>query len=92
MNSNRFSYVLESLNSFHSNIEFTAEVEKGNKIAFLEILIRYKDLISATIYHKKTNLIYTSTGNLFLQTIGNRKHLTPKFQGGMIYVQLKNTL
>ena len=56
VNSNCISHVLESLNSFHSNIKFTAEIEKGTKIAFLDILlIRYKDLINTTVYGKKTN-------------------------------------
>ena len=56
VNSNRISHALESLNSFHSNIKFTVEIEKGNKIAFLDILlIRYKDLINTTVYRKKTN-------------------------------------
>ena len=56
VNSNRISYVLESLTSFHSNITFTIEIEKGNKISFLDILlISYKDLISTTMYRKKTN-------------------------------------
>ena len=55
VNSNRISHVLESLNSFHSNIKFTVEIEKGNKIEFLDILIRYKDLINTTVYRKKTN-------------------------------------
>ena len=48
-------------------------MEKGKKIAFLDILlIRYKGLINTTVYGKKTN-----TGNLFLQTIGNGEHLKP---------------
>ena len=55
VNSNRISHVLESLNSFHSNIKFTVEIEKGNKIEFLDILMRYKDLINTTVYRKKTN-------------------------------------
>ena len=58
VNSNRISHALESLNSFHSNIKFTVAIEKGNEIAFLDILIRYKDLINTTLYRKKmiTNL------------------------------------
>ena len=56
MNSSRVSHVLEPLNSFHSNIKFTVEIEKGNKIAFLDKLsIRYKNLINTTVYRKKTN-------------------------------------
>ena len=55
MNSNRIIHVLESLNSFNSNIKFTVEIEEGNKIAFLDISIRYKDLINTTVYRKKTN-------------------------------------
>ena len=50
VNSNRISHVLESLNSFHSNIKFTIEIEKENKIVFLHIsLIRYKDLTNTTV-------------------------------------------
>ena len=46
------------LNSFHSNMKFTIEIEKGNKIAFLDILlICYKDLINTTVYRKKTKRI-----------------------------------
>ena len=39
VNSNRISHVLESLNSFHSNIKFTVEIKKGNRVAFLDIII-----------------------------------------------------
>ena len=56
VNSNRISHILESLNNFHSNIRFRTELKKENKIAFLDVLlIRYKDLISTTVYGKKTN-------------------------------------
>ena len=57
VNSNHISHVLESLNSFHNNnIKFMTEIEKGNKIAFSDILlICYKDLINTTVYRKKTN-------------------------------------
>ena len=55
VNSNRISHVLESLNSFHSNIKFTIEIQKENKIAFLDILIHSKTLINTTVYRKKTN-------------------------------------
>ena len=57
VNSNRISHVFESLNSFYSNIKFTIEIEKENKIVFLDILlIPYKDFINTTVYRKKTNL------------------------------------
>ena len=50
VNSSRISHVLESLNSFYSNIKFTIEIEKENKIVFLHILlIRYKDLTNTTV-------------------------------------------
>ena len=53
VHSNRISHVLELLNSFHSNINFTIQIEKENKIAFLDILLmRYKELIN-TVYCKK---------------------------------------
>ena len=49
---------INMLNSFHSNMKFTIEIEKGNKIAFLDILlICYKDLINTTVYRKKTKRI-----------------------------------
>ena len=56
VNSNGISHVLESLNSFHSNIKFTIEIEKEKKITFVDILlIRYKYLKNTTVYRKKTN-------------------------------------
>ena len=56
VNSNHIIHVLESLNSFHTNIKITAEIEKVNKIEFLDILlIRCKDLINTSVYCKKTN-------------------------------------
>ena len=42
--------------SFRSNIKFTIEIEKENKIALLDILlVRNKDLVSSTMFRKKTN-------------------------------------
>ena len=48
--------VLETLNSYHTNIKFTIEIESENKILFLEVLlIRSSSLISTKVYRKKTN-------------------------------------
>ena len=56
VNSNSINHVLESLNSFHSNIKFTTEIKKKKKIAFLDmLLIGNKDLVNTTVYRKKTN-------------------------------------
>ena len=56
VNSNCINHVLESLSSFRSNIKFTTEIKKENKIAFLDILlVRNKDLVSTTVFRKKTN-------------------------------------
>ena len=56
VDSNRISHNLESLNSFHSNIKFTIEIKKENKITFVDILlIRYKYLKNTTVYRTKTN-------------------------------------
>ena len=50
------NHVLKSLNGFPSNIKFTIQIEKENKIAFLDILLIYNyDLINTTVYRKKTN-------------------------------------
>ena len=48
--------MLHFINSFRSNIKFTIEIEKENKIAFLDILlICNKDLVNTTVYRKKTD-------------------------------------
>ena len=54
--------VLETLNSYHTNIKFTIEIESENKISFLDVLlIRSNSLISTKVYRKNTNTdIYIS--------------------------------
>ena len=48
--------ILNELNGFHQNIQFTQELEKKNKLAFLDILlICNKDTIETTVYRKPTN-------------------------------------
>ena len=47
---------LNKLNGFHQNIQFTYELEKNIKLAFLDVLlIRSKDTIETTVYRKPTN-------------------------------------
>ena len=48
--------VLETLNSYHTNIKFAIEIESENKISFLDVLlIRSNKLISTKVYRKNTN-------------------------------------
>ena len=48
--------ILNKLNGFHQNIQFTYELEKNNKLAFLEVLlIRNQDTIETAVYRKPTN-------------------------------------
>ena len=50
------NFVTEQLNTFHVNIEFTHELEKENKISFLDVhLIRKSDTIETTVYRKPTD-------------------------------------
>ena len=48
--------MLQQLNSFHPNIQFTYELEKKNKIPFLNVLfIRKHSTFETTVYRKGTN-------------------------------------
>ena len=54
---------LNYINSFHSNIQFTIELEENNKISFLDILIsRNEDNFLTGIFRKKT---FTGLGQNF---------------------------
>ena len=49
--------VLETLNSYHTNIKFTIEIETENKILILDVLlIRNNSLASTKVYRKNTNM------------------------------------
>ena len=49
-------HVLQQLNSFHPNIQFTFEIESSGRIPFLDILIiRKKSKIETTVYRKSTD-------------------------------------
>ena len=48
--------VLSKINSFHPNIEFTYEIEKANKVPFLDVLlIRNGNFTETKVYRKQTN-------------------------------------
>ena len=48
--------ILNKLNRFYQNIQFIYELEKNNKLAFLDVLlIRNKEKIETTVYRKPTN-------------------------------------
>ena len=53
----KIEYVLDKLNSFDENIQFTFEIEKEKKIPFLDVLIirNSDDSLSTTVYRKPTN-------------------------------------
>ena len=48
--------VLETLNNYYENIEFTIQIETENKFSFLDVLlIRKSSLISTKVYRNNTN-------------------------------------
>ena len=48
--------VLETLNSYHTNIKLTIEIESENKDSFLDVLLIHSNsLISTKVYRKNTN-------------------------------------
>ena len=50
------AYVLDQLNSFHEQIQFTYEVEHNNKLPFLDILLlKNANETDTTVYRKPTN-------------------------------------
>ena len=53
----KIAYIVNQLNSFDENIQFTFEMEEENKLAFLDVMvIRNKNgTINTTAYRKATN-------------------------------------
>ena len=50
------NHILQQLNSFHPNIQFTFEIESSGRIPFLDILIiRKKSKIETTVYRRSTD-------------------------------------
>ena len=49
-------YVLDQLNNFHEEIQFTYKVEHNNKLPFLDVvLVKSTNTIDTTVYTKPTN-------------------------------------
>ena len=50
-------YIVNQLNSFDENIKFTFEMEKENKLTFLDVMVigNTNDIINTTLYRKPTN-------------------------------------
>ena len=49
--------VLDKLNTYHPNIQFTYEIEKLNKLSFLDVLMSKMEdgRLITTVYRKPTN-------------------------------------
>ena len=57
IDTSKIEFVLEKLNSYHPNIQFTHEIEENQKITFLDVLItRTRDnKLETTVFRKETN-------------------------------------
>ena len=53
----KIDHVINTLNSFHPNIQFTYELEENGRIPFLDVLIirSNNNTIETTVYRKETN-------------------------------------
>ena len=53
----KIGYIVNQLNSFDENIQFTFEMEAENKLAFLDVMVirNTNDTINTTVYRKPTN-------------------------------------
>ena len=53
---NLLSIVLSKLNGYHKDIKFTYEIENGDKLPFLDLILIRKDYeVETTVYRKSTN-------------------------------------
>ena len=52
----KIGYIVNQLNSFDENIQFTFEMEEENKLAFLDVMVirNANDTINTTVYRKPT--------------------------------------
>ena len=57
INPSKIEFVLEKLNSYHPNIQFTYEIEENQKITFLNVLITgaRDNKLETTVFRKETN-------------------------------------
>ena len=53
----KIGYIVNQLNSFDENIQFTFEMEEETKLAFLNVMVirNTNDTINTTVYQKPTN-------------------------------------
>ena len=53
----KIRYIVNQLNSFDENIQFTFEMEEEYKLAFLDVMVlrNTNDTINTTVYRKSTN-------------------------------------
>ena len=53
----KIEYIVNQLNTFDENIQFTFEMEEENKLAFLDVMVitNTNDTINTTVYRKPTN-------------------------------------
>ena len=53
----KIGYIVNQLNSFNENIQFTFEMEEENKLAFLNVMVirNTNDIINTTVYRKPKN-------------------------------------
>ena len=53
----KIGYIVNQLNYFDENIPFTFEMEKENKLTFLDVMVirNTNDTINTTVYQKPTN-------------------------------------
>ena len=67
------AYVLDQLNSFHEQIQFTYEVEHNNKLPFLHVLlIKNAYNIDTTVYRKSANTDAYLNWNTHAPTTGKK--------------------
>ena len=73
MKNDSIAYVLDQLNSFQQQIQFTYEVEHNNKLPFFDVLlIRNANKIDTTIHRKPTNTDVYLNWNRHTPTISKR--------------------